>query len=97
MPQGQLRTRSGDVALSHRCIGPLLIGPKTARVIDNLAAAFFQRHRFEHIMVDQNDQYVTGCKRIIKLDKFGAASCKFHRQSARIGLDNLDAFAELAR
>src|SRR3989344_541954 len=76
---------------------PSLIGPQSARVINDLAAAFLERDRFEHVMVDEHDHDVTVRQRIVEFDEFGAAAGEFHRQALGKGFDDLDALAELAR
>jgi hypothetical protein len=74
-----------------------LIEPQTARVIDDLVAAFLDRDRLEQLMIDEHDQQVAAGERAVEVDQFGAGSGEFHRQAARIGLDDLDLLAEAAR
>src|SRR5688500_1846537 len=77
--------------------GRRLVEPQAARIIDDLVAALFQRDRLEQVVIDEHDEQVASGQRAVEIEQLGAGAREFHRQAARIGLDDLDLLAETAR
>jgi hypothetical protein len=74
------------------CRRPRLIGPDAARVIDQLGGALVERHRLEHVMVDQHDEHRAGLDRVsISTSRAPSGKCLGQRLGMR--LDDADALA----
>ncbi len=74
-----------------------LVGPDAAGVVDDLARAFGERDRLEHVMVDQHDEQVAAFDRVVDVDQPCAQPIISGRQDLGIGFDDADPVPEFLR